>query len=106
MAIGTVNLALRQSTTETLWAYRTTPSPFFEQGILLPRDGTSHSDQMHLVERFSFDAEESVLFRNYRIEDPRFLVSPVDGQDVMGFSVAPYEPYGCLELSGDNNIRR
>ncbi len=78
----------------------------FEQGILLPRDGTSHSDQMHLVERFSFDAEESVLFRNYRIEDPRFLVSPVDGQDVMGFSVAPYEPYGCLELSGDNNIRR
>jgi hypothetical protein len=77
----------------------------FEQGVLGHRDGTSHSDQMHLVERFSIDTDENVLIRDYTMEDPLFLAKVVNGQDVMALSGAPYEPYGCVELSGENNIR-
>jgi len=77
----------------------------FEQGVLGHRDGTAHSDQMHLVERFSIDAEEGVLIRDYTLEDPLFLTTVVTGQDLMAISDAPYESYGCVELSGENNIR-
>lgn len=78
----------------------------FEQGVLAHRDGTSHSDRMHLVERFRIDADENVLIRDYTMEDPLFLATVVNGQDVMALSDAPYEPYGCVELSGDNNVRQ
>jgi hypothetical protein len=77
----------------------------FEQGILAHRDGTSHSDQMHLVERFWIEQDETVLVRDYTMEDQLFLSTTVHGQDFMALSDAPYEPYGCVELSGDNNIR-
>ncbi len=77
----------------------------FEQGVLAHRDGTAHSDQMHLVERFRVDPEELVLTRDYTIEDPLFIESIIRGQDFQALSSAPYEPYGCVELSGENNIR-
>ena len=63
------------------------------------------SNQMHLVERFSIDPEEGILIRDYTLEDPLFLTTVVTGQDLMAMSDAPYEPYGCVELSGENNIR-
>ncbi len=69
------------------------------------RGGTSHSDRMHLVERFRVDTDENVLIRDYTMEDPPFLATVVNGEDAMALSDAPYEPYGCVELSGDNNIR-
>jgi len=77
----------------------------FEQGVLGHRDGTSHSDKMHLVEKFWIDTDENVLIRDYTMEDQSFLAQIVNGQDVMALSAAPYEPYGCVELSGENNIR-
>lgn len=78
----------------------------FEQGVLAHRDGTAHSDQMHLIERFHIDADEYVLIRDYTIEDQKFLENVVRGQDFMALSAVPYEPYGCVELSGENNIRK
>ena len=77
----------------------------FEQTILNHFDGTSWSEQAHLVERFHVDPDEQVLVRNYTLTDPLFLAEPVDGQDFQALSAVPYEPYGCVELSGDNNIR-
>ncbi len=77
----------------------------FEQGVLGHRDGTAHSERMHLVERFRVDSDEQVLSRDYTLEDPLFLTNIVRGQDFMAISDAPYEPYGCADLSGENNIR-
>jgi hypothetical protein len=78
----------------------------FEPGVLVHNDpGVLHSDQMHVVERFRVDPEEVLLVRDYTIEDPLYLENVVNGQDFMAMSTGPYEPYGCVELSGDNNIR-
>jgi hypothetical protein len=63
------------------------------------------SDQMHTVEKISYDAESKTLKRSYVIEDPLYLKSNASGQDEMLISEKAYEPYNCTELSGDNNTR-
>ena len=77
----------------------------FEQSVLNHFDGMSHSDQMHVTERFRVDADTGYLIRDYYINDPLFLVGEVHGQDLMTPSATGYSPYNCVELSGDNNIR-
>jgi hypothetical protein len=77
----------------------------FEEGVLSHRDGMKHSDQMHSVERFHYDAEREYVVRDYTVTDPLYLVGETSGQDLMALSDVPYSPYNCLELSGDNNIR-
>jgi hypothetical protein len=75
----------------------------FQPSVLIPINGTMHSEQMHVVERFSVDA--GTLTRTYRVEDPLYLKSPYTGTDVMRISAEPYQKYNCVELSGKNNIR-
>lgn len=77
----------------------------FTEGVLAHITGLKHSDQMEVIERFHYDSEEQKLYRNYTITDPLYLVGETKGQDVMAFSSEPYSPYGCVELSGKNNIR-
>jgi hypothetical protein len=77
----------------------------FEEGVLSHRDGMKHSDQMHVIERFHYDAERKYLVRDYTVTDPLYLVGKTIGQDFMALSDKPYTPYNCVELSGDNNIR-
>ena len=77
----------------------------FEEGFLSRRTGMKHSSQMHTIERFHFDAERNYLVRDYTVTDPLYLVGEASGQDLMAQSDAPYSPYNCVELSGDNNIR-
>jgi hypothetical protein len=77
----------------------------FEEGFLSRSNGMKHSSQMHTVERFHFDAQRNYLVRDYTVTDPLYLVGEANGQDLMAMSDAPYTPYNCLELSGDNNIR-
>jgi len=77
----------------------------FEEGVLSHQSGLKHSDQMHTIERFRFDAEREYLVRDYTVTDPLYLVGEASGQDLMALSDTPYTPYNCLELSGDNNIR-
>ncbi len=77
----------------------------FSQGFLAFQSGIPHSDQMHSVEKFWFDDETETLIQSYVAEDPAFLNNAYTGQNSMQLSAAPYEPYNCVELSGDNNIR-
>ncbi len=74
-------------------------------GVLIPIIGVMYSDQMHIVERFTFDPNAKTLTRTYRAEDPLYLKGPYTGQDVMALSDEPYVPYNCVELSGKNNLR-
>lgn len=77
----------------------------FIPGVLHPLRGVPHSDQMHTIEKISFDADSKTLKRSYVIEDPLYLKSNASGQDEMLMSEKAYEPYNCTELSGDNNTR-
>jgi len=77
----------------------------FLPGVLIPISGVMHSDQMHIVERFTFDPAAKTLTRDYRADDPLYLKSPYTGKDVMMISDEPHVPYNCVELSGTNNIR-
>jgi len=78
----------------------------FEEGVLRHQSGMKHSSQMQVVERFHVDAETGYLLRDYDVKDPPYLVGEVSGQDLMSPSDAPYSPYNCVELSGENNIRQ
>ena len=77
----------------------------FAPGVLGPLMGLMHSGQMHVIERFSVDANARTLTRNYRAEDPLYLKSPFIGVDTMALSGEPLTPYDCVELSGKNNVR-
>jgi hypothetical protein len=76
-----------------------------QAGVLIPISGVMFSDQAHVVERFTLDAQNHTLTREYRFEDPLYLKQPYTGRDVMSASTEPYVPYDCVELSGDNNRR-
>ena len=60
---------------------------------------------MHIVERYRYDGEAQRLVRSYVVEDPLYFVRTYASEDMMGISAKPWEPYGCLELAGDNNQR-
>jgi len=77
----------------------------FSPGVLIPIIGVMYSNQLHVVERFTFDPNAKTLTRTYRADDPLYLKGPYTGQDVMALSDEPYVPYNCVELSGKNNIR-
>lgn len=77
----------------------------FEAGRLSRATGMMHSDQMHTVEHFYIDQETGNLMREYWVNDPLYLAEPAHGLDGQGLSASVYEPYNCLELSGENNIR-
>ena len=74
-------------------------------GVLIPIVGVMHSEDLHVVERFTLDPTANTLTRTFRAEDPRFLHTPYVGVDVMRLSSEPYSRYNCVELSGKNNIR-
>ncbi|MEQ1884962.1 MAG: DUF6152 family protein [Bryobacteraceae bacterium] len=77
----------------------------FAPGVLIPIIGVMHSNQMHVVERFTFDPATKVLTREYRADDSLYLRNPHTGRDLMSISDEPYTPYNCVELSGKNNMR-
>lgn len=57
-----------------------------------------HSDQLHVVERFSLDTEEMALTREYTAEDPLYFVGQHTGSDTLYIADAPFEVYPCSEL--------
>lgn len=76
----------------------------FAEGVLQPMSGVMHSTQLHVVERFTVNAD-GTLTRSYTVEDPLYLTGSYSGSDVMARSSEPYTPYNCTELSGKNNQR-
>ncbi len=80
----------------------------FEPGVLF-HSGESgfsmHSDQWHVVERFEVGTDRRSLIRTYTFGDPLFMQGAYMGQDLHSLTTEPYVPYGCEELSGENNQR-
>lgn len=56
-----------------------------------------HSEQLHVVERFSLDPATNKLTRTYVAEDPVFLKGQYTGSDVVQIADAPYTPDTCKE---------
>jgi hypothetical protein len=63
--------------------------------------GLPHSEQLHVVERFWFDAKTRQLRREYTATDPRFLTEPVKGSNAMDMSGVRYGAERCEDLTID-----
>lgn len=77
----------------------------FDERALIPRAEIMTSKQAHVVERFSYDETNRTLTRDFMIEDPLYLAKPYTGRNVSDISADPYQPFNCVDLSGDNNRR-
>jgi hypothetical protein len=62
----------------------------FAPGLLLADGRVPHSDQLHVVERFSLSADGTVLRRDYVAEDPLYFVGQHTGSDTVLVSDLPY----------------
>ena len=54
-----------------------------------------YSDQMHVVERFTYDHAARTLTRTWNAEDPLYFTGQYTGQDVVSIADIPYERYNC-----------
>lgn len=77
----------------------------FQAGVLVPMRGLMHSELLHVIERFSVDLKAGTLKREYSVDDALYLQHPYQGSDVLQVSDEPYRDFGCVELSGKNNLR-
>ena len=62
----------------------------FLPGILNADGRVPHSDQLHVIERFSLDPTTMALRREYVAEDPLYFEGPFAGSDTMLVSPLPY----------------
>ena len=69
----------------------------FAPGVLSPP--ILNSDRLHVVERFSLDAETMSLTRSYVAEDPVYFVGQYTGSDTIYVADAPFSPDECKELT-------
>jgi hypothetical protein len=56
-----------------------------------------HSNQLHVVERFTLDPKTMILLRTYEAEDPVYLKGKYAGQDRIQPADAPYTEDKCKE---------
>jgi len=69
----------------------------FEPGLIAAP--VKHSDQLHVVERFTLDPKNWTLTREYVAEDPVYFTDQYVGSDVMLVSEVPYVAHRCDELA-------
>jgi hypothetical protein len=69
----------------------------FEPGVIAPP--VRHSDRLHVVERYSLDAEKLALKRDYVAEDPVYFTDRYTGSDVVLAADVPYAAQPCKELT-------
>lgn len=69
----------------------------FEPGLL--QAPTRHSDQLHVVERFSFDQATMSIRREYTATDPVNLAGPYSSYEVSLLSDVPFTKETCIELT-------
>ena len=67
----------------------------FLPGVL--SGSVKHSDQLHVVERFTLDPETMILTRSYEATDPVYLKGTYRGQDRIQPADAPYAEDNCKE---------
>ena len=73
--------------------------------VLIPLRDVMMSDQARVVERIHYDPESRTLVRDYTVEDPLYLAKPYSGRNVSDIAAEPYQPFDCVNLSGENNRR-
>ena len=69
----------------------------FAPGFLSPP--VRNSDQLHVVERFTLDAQKMTLTRSYEAEDPVYLKGTYKGSDTILPADAGFNPGKCKELN-------
>jgi hypothetical protein len=69
----------------------------FAPGVLSPP--ILHTDQLHVVERFSLDPAGPTLMRSYTAEDAVYLRGTYSGSDMLALADVPYAPDECTELT-------
>ena len=67
--------------------------------------GVINSDELQLVERVTHDPETDRLVVSFTALDPKFWRAPLQGEIKLARTDQPFTPYGCIELSGENNLR-
>ena len=73
----------------------------FAPGLLNSR--MPHSDQLHVVERFSLDSEKNQLRREYTANDPLYWTAEQTGSTAMDISDIAYHPEVCEDLTIDED---
>jgi hypothetical protein len=76
----------------------------FEAGILA--GAVPHSEQLHVVERFTLDPATMALQREYVAEDPVFFSDRYQGSDTVLVADAPFAEDRCEELTYRNYSER
>lgn len=69
----------------------------FEPGVIAPP--VKHSDQLHVVERYTLDPDTLALTRNYVATDPVYFAEDYVGSDTVLVADVPYEGEACDELT-------
>ena len=65
----------------------------FAPGVLSPP--VMHTDQLHVVERFSLDPAGPTLLRSYTAEDPVYFAGTYSGSDMLSVADVAYSPDEC-----------
>ncbi len=73
----------------------------FEAGLFTSR--TPHSDQLHVVEEFSYDTDAQQLRRSYTANDPLYWTEEQTGSNATIFSNVPYFSEACEDLTIDED---
>ncbi len=76
----------------------------FDEGFIVAGPGgiIKHSDELHAVERFTYDAETKTLNRSYLAQDPLYFDGQYAGEDTVFVSDVPFDPYDCVELKDED----
>jgi hypothetical protein len=69
----------------------------FAAGVLSPP--TLSSEQMHIVERFTFDPQKFSLRRDYSVTDPVYLAAAYESYDIMYLSDVPFQKQACKDMT-------
>jgi hypothetical protein len=76
----------------------------FEAGLFSAGFGTTpHSDQLHVVEEFSFNPETQQLERSYTASDPLYWTEERTGSNNTDVSTVPYFAAACEDLTIDED---
>jgi hypothetical protein len=62
----------------------------------------AHTDQLHVVERFTLDPETFALKRDYVAEDPTYFTDQYGGSDIVKPADAPFAEDRCEDLTYRN----
>jgi uncharacterized protein DUF6152 len=69
----------------------------FAPGVLNPP--IMNSGQLHVIERFEYDASAMKIKRSYTATDPVIFTGEYKGSDTIGVADVPYAPDKCEELT-------